>query len=98
MPGSEVLCINPVAPHNLNNRPLVIPAEGTLQLVADGRENQFLLSLDSRMFILDGGRKVQVTTAPFRLFLMNLNTKNSSAPCAPKCTGGGPARPLICRG
>lgn len=72
MPGSEVLCINPVAPHNLNNRPLVIPAEGTLQLVADGRENQFLLSLDSRMFILDGGRKVEVTTAPFRLFLMNL--------------------------
>ena len=72
MPGSEVLCINPVAPHNLNNRPLVIPADGELQLVADGRENQFLLSLDSRMFILDGGRKVKVTTAPFRLFLMNL--------------------------
>ena len=72
MPGSEGLCINPVAPHNLNNRPLVIPADGELQLVADGRENQFLLSLDSRMFILDGGRKVKVTTAPFRLFLMNL--------------------------
>ena len=72
MPGSGVLCINPVAPHNLNNRPLVIPADGELQLVADGRENQFLLSLDSRMFILDGGRKVKVTTAPFRLFLMNL--------------------------
>jgi NAD+ kinase len=72
MPGSEVLCINPVAPHNLNNRPLIIPSEGELQLVADGRENQFLLSLDSRMFILDGGRKVSVTTAPFRFVLMNL--------------------------
>jgi NAD+ kinase len=72
MPGSEVLCINPVAPHNLNNRPLIIPSDGELQLVADGRENQFLLSLDSRMFILDGGRKVSVTTAPFRFVLMNL--------------------------
>lgn len=72
MPGSEVLCINPVAPHNLNNRPLIVPSEGELQLVAEGRENQFLLSLDSRMFILDGGRKVHVTTAPFRLILMNL--------------------------
>ncbi|MDA1335484.1 MAG: NAD kinase [Bacteroidetes bacterium] len=72
MPGSEVLCINPVAPHNLNNRPLIIPSEGNLQLIAEGRENQFLLSLDSRMFILEGGRKVQLTTAPFRLFLMNL--------------------------
>jgi len=72
MPGSEVLCINPVAPHNLNNRPLIIPSDGELQLVANGRENQFLLSLDSRMFILDGGRKVTVTTAPFRFILMNL--------------------------
>jgi NAD+ kinase len=72
MPGSEVLCINPVAPHNLNNRPLIIPSDGELQLLADGRENQFLLSLDSRMFILDGGRKVTVTTAPFRFILMNL--------------------------
>ena len=72
MPGSEILCINPVAPHNLNNRPLVIPAQGELQMTADGRENQFLLSLDSRMFILDGGRKVRVTPAPFRFVLMNL--------------------------
>lgn len=72
MPGSEVLCINPVAPHNLNNRPLVIPAQGELQMTAEGRENQFLLSLDSRMFILDGGRKVHVTPAPFRFVLMNL--------------------------
>lgn len=72
MPGSEVLCINPVAPHNLNNRPLIIPASGKLQLVAEGRENQFLLSLDSRMFILDGGRKVHVSMAPFRFLLMNL--------------------------
>jgi NAD+ kinase len=72
MPGAEILCINPVAPHNLNNRPLVIPADGQLQLTAEGRENQFLLSLDSRMFILDGGRKVRVTPAPFRFVLMNL--------------------------
>ncbi len=72
MPGSEVLCINPVAPHNLNNRPLIIPANGELRMTAEGRENQFLLSLDSRMFILDGGRKVRVTPAPFRFVLMNL--------------------------
>ena len=56
-PESNVLCINPVAPHNLNNRPLIVPRDGELQLVAEGRENQFLLSLDSRMFILDGGKK-----------------------------------------
>jgi NAD+ kinase len=72
MPGSNVLCINPVAPHNLNNRPLIVPSEGRLELVAEGRENQFLLSLDSRMFILDGGRKVRVTTAPFQFILINL--------------------------
>jgi NAD+ kinase len=71
-PGSNVLCINPVAPHNLNNRPLIVPTEGEIQLVAEGRENQFLLSLDSRMFILDGGKKVRINPAPFHFVLINL--------------------------
>ena len=71
-PGANVLCINPVAPHNLNNRPLIVPAEGEITLTAEGRENQFLLSLDSRMFILDGGRQVRIKLAPFHFVLINL--------------------------
>jgi len=72
MPGSEVLSITPIAPHNLNDRPLVIPFAGRLELTPDGREQQFLLGLDSRTFQIAAGSTVQVTTAPFRLRLLNL--------------------------
>lgn len=72
MPGSNVLCVNPVAPHNLNNRPLVLPADEELELIAEGRESQFLLSLDARMFILEGGVNVRISAAPFQFVLVNL--------------------------
>jgi NAD+ kinase len=72
MPGSEVLSITPIAPHNLNDRPLVVPFSGKLELTPDGREQQFLLGLDSRTFQISAGSVVQVTPAPFRLRLLNL--------------------------
>lgn len=72
MPGSEVLSITPIAPHNLNDRPLIVPFTGRLELTPDGREQQFLLGLDSRTFLLGAGSTVQVTPAPFRLRLLNL--------------------------
>lgn len=72
MPGSAVWCLTPIAPHNLNDRPLVLPAEGRLELVAEGRADQFLLSLDSRTFILTAGQEVGVRRAPFHLRLINL--------------------------
>ncbi|MGB1076368.1 MAG: NAD kinase [Flavobacteriales bacterium] len=72
MPGSAVWSLTPIAPHNLNDRPLVLPAEGELELVADGRADQFLLSLDSRTFVLSAGQEVRVRRAPFHLRLVNL--------------------------
>jgi NAD+ kinase len=72
MPGSEVLCITPIAPHNLNDRPLVVPFSGRLELTPEGREQHFLLGLDSRTFQIAAGSTVQVTPAPFRLRLLNL--------------------------
>ena len=72
MPGSEVLSITPIAPHNLNDRPLIVPFAGRLELTPDGREKQFLLGLDSRTFLIGAGSTVQVTPAPFRLRLLNL--------------------------
>ena len=54
-PGSNVVVVTPVAPHNLNDRPLVVPLEGEITLVAGGRDAQFLLSMDSRSFPLEPG-------------------------------------------
>jgi len=43
MPGSQNIVLTPIAPHNLNVRPLVIPNSGKLSLTADGRDESFFL-------------------------------------------------------
>ena len=48
-PSVESLVITPIAPHNLNNRPLVIPDKTEVRLKVSGREEQYLVSLDSRI-------------------------------------------------
>jgi len=47
-PGSGNLIITPIAPHNLNVRPVVISDTSTILLKPEGRSNSFLCSLDSR--------------------------------------------------
>jgi NAD+ kinase len=72
MPGSAVACLTPVAPHNLNDRPLVVPLDGEIVLVPDGREPQFLLTLDARIHVIGAGTEVHIRQAPFRFRLVNL--------------------------
>ena len=71
-PGSNVVVVTPVAPHNLNDRPLVVPLEGEITLVAGGRDAQFLLSMDSRSFPLEPGQEVRIKPAGFSVTLINL--------------------------
>ena len=52
MPEAENLIINPIAPHNLNARPLIIPDSTEIKIKVNGREDEFLISLDSRITTL----------------------------------------------
>lgn len=47
-PDCANFIITPIAPHNLNVRPLIIPDNKTLKLKVEGRQNNFLVTLDSR--------------------------------------------------
>ncbi len=47
MPQSNNLVLTPIAPHNLNVRPLVIPDHLEVTLVVSSRTEQFLVSMDS---------------------------------------------------
>ncbi len=47
-PGSNNLVITPIAPHNLNIRPFVIPDSSIIKLKVEGRNNEFLATLDSK--------------------------------------------------
>ena len=67
----DVALITPIAPHNLTNRPLVVP-RGEITLEASGRDASFLLSLDSRSYRLKPHAKVKIKPAPFKVKLLNL--------------------------
>ena len=46
-PASKSIVLTPVAPHNLNVRPIIFPDGVKVYLKVRGREDQYLLSLDS---------------------------------------------------
>ena len=72
-PETNSFVITPIAPHNLNARPFVIPDDTTIGLEVSGREDSFLLSLDSRIVTLTNETKIEITRAPFTISLVQLH-------------------------
>jgi NAD+ kinase len=64
-PTARSLVITPIAPHNLNARPLVISDDTTIRLRVSGREEHHLVSLDSRIASLKNGMEITIRKAGF---------------------------------
>ncbi|WP_299366775.1 NAD kinase [Winogradskyella sp.] len=64
-PDAKNFALTPIAPHNLSARPLIIPDNTTVTFGVDGREDQFLMSLDSRIVTLPNTTSVTVKKADF---------------------------------
>ena len=71
-PETHSLVITPIAPHNLNARPFVIPDHTKITLQVSGREDSYLISLDSRIITLPNETTVTVSKAPFTIKLVEL--------------------------
>jgi len=67
MPEVNSLVITPIAPHNLNARPLVIPDDTEIQLTVSGREQQHLVSLDSRIVTVNVDTVLHIKKAAFKI-------------------------------
>lgn len=76
VPGSLNFIITPIAPHNLNVRPVVIPDNGLLRLRVEGRGRQFLASLDARSRSIDAETEMVISKAPFLFNLVQLENAN----------------------
>jgi len=83
-PDVNGLVITPIAPHNLNARPLVIPDDTEIELTVSSREEQHLISLDSRiesvnvetvLRIKKGNFKINLVEFPQEKFLDTLRKK-----------------------
>lgn len=67
LPNSKTLVITPIAPHNLNVRPMVIPDTNTIKVDVETREDSFLISLDSRQTSVPKNTKLIIEKANFTI-------------------------------
>ena len=67
MPDSKNLVLTPIAPHNLNARPLVISDNKQIEISINGRENEYFVSADSQIFSVNIDSKINISKAPYFL-------------------------------
>ena len=67
MPDSENFVLTPIAPHNLNARPLVISDEKKIEISINGRESEYFVSADSKIFSVSIDSKIYISKAPYFL-------------------------------
>lgn len=71
-PDVKSLVITPIAPHNLNARPLVIPDDTEIKLRVSGRENQYLISLDSRISSVKNESVLTIKKTDFKIKMVEI--------------------------
>lgn len=71
-PDVKSIVITPIAPHNLNARPLVIPDDTEIKLKVSGREEQYLVSLDSRIATLNNNAELTIKKTPFKINMVEI--------------------------
>ncbi len=75
-PESDNFILTPVAPHNLNVRPLVIPSDKTLKFSIQGRSENYLCTLDSRYETVSSGVDLIIKKSPMATKLILLESEN----------------------
>ena len=71
-PDSKSFIITPIAPHNLNVRPIVVPNDVEITLKVNGRDSKFLASLDSRSEVFENSVNLKVKKAGFSVKVIEL--------------------------
>ncbi len=76
VPQSENFVITPIAPHNLNVRPIVVSDNYVISLEVEGRSQYFLASLDSRSVTIDSSIQLAARRENFMANIVRLHNEN----------------------
>jgi NAD+ kinase len=76
VPQSENFVITPIAPHNLNVRPIIVSDKNIISLEVEGRSQYFLASLDSRSVTIDSSIQFAVRKENFTFNIIRLDNDN----------------------
>jgi NAD+ kinase len=75
LPNAQNFVITPIAPHNLNVRPIIVPDDVELTFEIEARSTKFLVSCDSRTETVDRSVKITINKAKFNVNLIRLNNE-----------------------
>jgi len=75
-PGSQNFVIAPIASHNLTVRPIVIHDSSRIKIRIEGREEKYLLTLDSRHSAISKEDELIVKRCDFSVNLVQMNNKD----------------------
>ena len=75
-PEARVLVLAPIAPHNLNIRPIVVPDTSVVKLSFRSRESEIMVTADNRNFVLPVSSRLSVSVAQFSLKRIRLDRSN----------------------
>lgn len=87
-PDSASFVITPVAPHNLNVRPIVIPDNIIISFAVEGRTEEFICTMDSRREIVEKDIQLAVKKEEFEVLLVVLNENSFLSTLREKLTWG----------
>jgi len=75
-PQTNAFVITPIAPHNLNIRPIIIPDHYILSFEIEGRAEHYLTTMDSRQEIITKETSIAVKKADFDIQLLRIGSNN----------------------
>ena len=87
-PESGSFVITPVAPHNLNVRPIIVPDDNIISFEIESRSEHIICALDSRREIVNKDVQLAVRKESFHLNLVRLNENNFLQTLRNKLTWG----------
>ncbi len=88
VPGTENFIISPIAPHNLNVRPVIVSEDRVLKLKVEDRDELALVALDSRSRAIDPTLELTIRKADFKVNLIKLYSQSFIATIREKLMWG----------
>jgi NAD+ kinase len=71
LPSMEAILVNPICPHSITQRPLVVPDRASIEVQLHDAQGEILLSLDGQnSYALQEGDRVVVERAPHHALLI----------------------------
>ena len=75
-PGCQVHILTPIAAHNLNVRPVVVPDHLPIKLSIEGRDRSYLISLDGNSKTIKQGEEIIIKKAEFMINVIKFEHNN----------------------